>query len=143
MNMKEVTIGIIIMLPSYASAVSMKVAIKYMCQRHKRIQAAKTLEGEGVLLIYTSGSIALMYTCNQMSRHPDEKTAIFDFFTSLVLENCTDISNGRQSKRDDRYRGSKQIEDCSPCARPEPHHECTKLNGLSSDDTDRYNTQCA
>lgn len=44
--------------------------------------------------VYTPGSIALMYTCNQMSRHPDEKTAIFDFFTNWVLENCTDISNG-------------------------------------------------
>jgi hypothetical protein len=93
MNMEEVPNGIsIAALPS--SAVSMKAATEYMCQRHQRIQAAKTLESEGVLLIYTSGSIALMYTCNQMSRHPDEKTAIFDFFTNQVLENCTDISDG-------------------------------------------------
>jgi hypothetical protein len=78
--------------PSFA--VSMKVAIEYMSQRHQRIQAAKTWEGEDVLLIYTSGSITLMYTCIQMNRHPDEKTAIFDFFTNRVLENCTDISDG-------------------------------------------------
>ncbi len=93
MNMKGVPNGIsIVAAPS--SAVSMKVAIEYMCQRHHRIQAAETLKSEGVLLIYTSGSIALMYTCNQMSRHPDEKTAIFDFFTNRMLENCTNISDG-------------------------------------------------
>jgi hypothetical protein len=48
-----------------SSAVSMKVAMEYMCHRHQRIQAAKTLEGEGVLLIYTSGSIALMHRCTR------------------------------------------------------------------------------
>lgn len=94
MNMKKVPNGTSTIAAVPSSVVSMKVAIEYMSQRNQRIQAAKTLEGEDGMPVYTPGSIALMYTCNQMSRHPDEKTAIFDFFTNRVLENCTDISNG-------------------------------------------------